>query len=64
MSYFSAIISKVESDVTLSRSEKIQNLEYIASQARDLRRASGSPDNTDDTMDDLAAVQTALAKLT
>lgn len=57
------MISSIENDDTLSTREKIKRLKDIASQAVDLRRASGSPDNTDDTNDDLIAVQRALAKL-
>jgi hypothetical protein len=62
-SYFSSMIASIENDDTLSTREKIQRLKDIASQAVDLRRASSSPDNTDDTNDDLIAVQRALAKL-
>ncbi|MEQ1956253.1 hypothetical protein [Mesorhizobium sp. CN2-181] len=62
-SYYSTMISGIENDESLSSSEKIQKLKSIASQVVDLRRASESPDDTDDTNDDLKAVQRALAKL-
>lgn len=62
-SYYSTIISGIENDESLAASEKVQKLKSIASQVVDLRRASESPDDTDDTNDDLIALQRALAKL-
>ena len=62
-SYYSTMISGIENDESLSASEKIQKLKSIASQVADHRRASESPDDTDDTNDDLIALQRALAKL-
>jgi hypothetical protein len=63
MSYYSLIIASIQNDASLSKSEKLEKLREIASQADDLRRASPSPDDTDDTKDDLRAVRLAIANL-
>ncbi|MFI0849560.1 hypothetical protein [Mesorhizobium sp. IMUNJ 23232] len=63
MSYYEMIVASIENDLALSNDDKLRRLQDIASQASDLRRASSSPENTDDTKDDLSAVRRAIAKL-
>jgi hypothetical protein len=63
MSYYAMIVASIQNDASLSKSDKLERLKEIASQADDLRRASLSPGDTDDTKDDLHAVRLAIANL-